>query len=727
MVGWLAGVLVVWTLAASAGVYYVDPLAVGANDGSTWSNAWNTLGAVKGVQGGDTVYLSGGPTGSSRNYSLASAWLPVGGTNGTSVTYQIGQDPLHNGMAIFNCQNGLWSGNSSYVTISGDAGDGQRHLMLTNCGYALNATHSTNLTISYVNLGLVNEGNVGDAGALDLGSGSSGFQLDHCYCVVWDASADHFSYASFTGGGFDVNRAFCNTILVPRTAAQLGADVFQWNGGGFSIYSNTCVGYTTNYTGRQHQDGVQPTSGSYIKIYNNVFNNLANSDIFLDAYYGDFSHVRIYNNVCEITDPVMVSNPNFYPEGITVSPDAGVYATIGRWPQFTDIIVCNNTIADIFDIGAIAFPWPYNNASATYLNCLVENNVAINCNNNVAPQFWLGDEIITGSNISLTPSGGGVFNSYSPYSVGNDFHLRPGASVLNGTGNNLIAAYFTTDKDGNPRPNPPSIGAYETNSVTTNAPPWVGTIGHSDNPIGASGSVLVAAEGSTVQYSITAFDPNGLPLSWQWSYSSNGAPAVNFLSGTGAVAAISYTYPVGSAGSQYIWNLQVNNGYAVSQAQAQVVVMADPGPDQALALEAPLGAVLPPMVVTNGYVYQPTPTLSPTNGGRVTYTFAVSNAGNYVIQAFVNTVDPTGNSAYVNLDAEPQDPGMIWDVIGTVGFERRYVGWRGNSTNNAYAPQVFYLTNGVHQLIVRGRGANLQWQRILIQKAPVFSGTARAF
>ena len=89
-----------------------------------------------------------------------------------------------------------------------------------------------------------------------------------------------------------------------------------------------------------------------------------------------------------------------------------------------------------------------------------------------------------------------------------------------------------------------------------------------------------------------------------------------------------------------------------------------------------------------------------------------------MVRALVSASSLTGNSFYVNIDAEPEDPVMSWDINPvTSGFEQRLVSWRGNGTAeaNQFVPQVFQLTAGTHQLIIRGREPNtfLQWLSIL--------------
>src|SRR5208282_4634381 len=119
---------------ATAATWYVDNTATGSHNGTSWANAWTSISQISGVSAGDTVYISGGPTGSSQTYSMSSTWLPIAGTTNAPIIYQIGQDSSHNGAAIFsNNGAGNWLNSGVVnVTISGNAGDGQMHFALTN-------------------------------------------------------------------------------------------------------------------------------------------------------------------------------------------------------------------------------------------------------------------------------------------------------------------------------------------------------------------------------------------------------------------------------------------------------------------------------------------------------------------------------------------------------------------------------------------------------------------
>ncbi|MDB6110579.1 MAG: Fibronectin, type domain protein, partial [Pedosphaera sp.] len=224
--------------------------------------------------------------------------------------------------------------------------------------------------------------------------------------------------------------------------------------------------------------------------------------------------------------------------------------------------------------------------------------------------------------------------------------------------------------------------------------------------------------GTGVEYSGSASDPKGAALSWQWLYTVNGGAEVVLQKGTGTVAAVSYTYGATTAGNTYVWKLRVSNGTATSESQLTVGVEAPPAAGQGLTFEAESGTIKAPFVATNGYIYQAVQT--GTNGGRAAYSFSITNAGSYVIQALVNAPNDAANSFYVNIDAEPQDPSMTWQIPITAGFENRIVNWQGSGTwdNPQFVPRVFTLTQGTHQLIIRGREAGTQLDRFAILKVP---------
>jgi len=158
-------------------------------------------------------------------------------------------------------------------------------------------------------------------------------------------------------------------------------------------------------------------------------------------------------------------------------------------------------------------------------------------------------------------------------------------------------------------------------------------------------------------------------------------------------------------------------GSTVASTAAAVSVAAAP-PSSSLTLDSSSGSLSAPFVAGNGTISQPAYTSTPSAGGRAAYTFNISTAGDYVISAMVDAPNDAANSFFVNIDAEPTDPVMIWDIPLTSGMAARTVSWRGNGTPtvNQFAPKVFTLSAGTHQLIVRGREGNCALGTITIER-----------
>jgi hypothetical protein len=144
-----------------------------------------------------------------------------------------------------------------------------------------------------------------------------------------------------------------------------------------------------------------------------------------------------------------------------------------------------------------------------------------------------------------------------------------------------------------------------------------------------------------------------------------------------------------------------------------------------LTFQVAAGAISGPFTLANGAVTESTDVSGQgqagvTNGGHAVFNFTITNAGSYVIQMLVNAPSDSANSLWFNIDAQPQDPAMVFDVPLTSGFEQRIASWRGNGTTYAdqFIPKTFNLTAGAHQLIIVGREANTQLQSVSILALP---------
>jgi hypothetical protein len=132
-----------------------------------------------------------------------------------------------------------------------------------------------------------------------------------------------------------------------------------------------------------------------------------------------------------------------------------------------------------------------------------------------------------------------------------------------------------------------------------------------------------------------------------------------------------------------------------------------PIPVLGLSFEAEAGTVTAPFYVSNGLVQQDSQT-GATNGGRAFYQFATTNAGSYSVSAMLNAPDEGANSFYVGIDSDPSED-LVWDVPITTGLQTRTVRYRADTADHQYA-----LNAGSHALIIRGREAGAQLDRITI-------------
>ena len=432
---------------------YVDSSASGANNGTSWTDAWNSITNITGLLPGDTVYISGGPSGSTRTYypyggagNAYHMWKPESGSAGNPITYRIGQDTNHNGTAWFDGTDTstywLTAGSAPKlhdVVISGDAGDGLLHFVLTNYSSIAYFDTATNVTVSHVRAEQLTGG---------IDGGGIGIRLHHLYAVVTNMDCDHFSSFTTSGNSWGSNSVHDCTIYVPalNSGSYSGADVFQWSGNSYDLYNNNLIAYFGNYTFTQHPDGWQGQGGSYIRIYNNLWANFNNYAIYGDLTYSSFfTNLWVFNNVTINCGA-----------GIAIGP-----SNLAANPSYWDgILVFNNTV-DGGDTSreTISFGTPVGDYAAYYYHTFVNNNIVIG---GAGYNFngWTNG-FSTNANVWLTTAQ--ATNSFSRYAANlTNSYFMPlaGASAIVGQGTNLNS-FATLDILGTDRGATWDIGAYE--------------------------------------------------------------------------------------------------------------------------------------------------------------------------------------------------------------------------------------------------------------------------
>jgi Protein of unknown function (DUF1565)/Right handed beta helix region len=368
----------------------------------------------------------------------------------------------------------------------------------------------------------------------------------------------------------------------------------------------------------------------------------------------------------------------------------------------------------------------------------IKNNIIYhNGNSGIGCYQATGSGVVVDHNV-VYGNGGGNYNlSGVSYTMGTtlsadpkfvnaasasfDAHLSSGAPGI-GAGLNL-SSVFTTDESGAARPASGAwdIGAFvygsaaaPTNSPPANSAPTISAIANQTVPAGGSTGALpfTLSDAQTAATSLTVAGA---------SSSTTLVPTANLvLGGSGASRTVTVTPASGQTGTATI-TLTVSDGTLSSSTSFTVTINAATTVS-GLSFAATAGTLTAPFAATNGAIAQPVNT-SVTAGGQALYTFNVPAPGDYVISAQVYAPNTDYNSFYINIDGQPTDPQMIWDIPVGPSMVSQTVSWRGNGTVSAtsgsgltaqYAPKVFTLTAGTHQLIVRGREANCQLGTITI-------------
>jgi hypothetical protein len=354
---------------AQAASWYVDNAATGANNGTSWANAWNNPTNVvwASVNPGDTVFVSGGTT--SKIYRNA---LIIGknGTAGNYITVKIGQDAGHNGVAIFDGVALSMNSSAQWNAIDGSRDPAfvapTNHQQVirgataitNNIGFWVRDLRggldsdtspvlwyftgsSYNLRFSYIQVtGLSNTFafNGGSTAGYDWrgtvayfnGNSSS----DMCSNVVFEYlyfatnCSQQFAASAYPSNNFDaVVVKFCYIF-------NGGEDHFE-TGTGWTI-RDSVIGPFNGFS-KTHADFFQFTA-SKIKVYNNDIRESGNSVFRLQNYPGFNSHdIYIFNNL--VTEKVgRAVNGGTFNEPFTVVPEG----TVGATATMSNIIIANN-------------------------------------------------------------------------------------------------------------------------------------------------------------------------------------------------------------------------------------------------------------------------------------------------------------------------------------------------------------------------------------------------
>lgn len=483
------GLVGLGTPRATAALWYVDPTSIGANNGTSWADAWGAFDQINWgvINPGDTLYLHGG-SGSSFIYAgdfLSPLTVGKSGTAGNPITIAPGQDAGHDGIAILTGQYVDLQGHN-YITINGNF-NGVQHLYLTDFYDDTQQTFANKV----------------------LADGTTGFTMQWCMasnvnqCVSL-VGAQGFNICSNTliargdaavravncpDNGYDSHYVQGNFIICDYNTNQtafplyLGPDGVQGSHG-LTIRSNIFTLRPVNFkTSQQHPDYTQ-LIGNHNKIYGNQFINIGDSANDFDWRANSTPHdIHIYNNVYNITEAF---DP--YPEYIRfyVSPASA------QWTTFQNVLIANNTFCNNTGPNArsaISFLNWGANGNTVPTNVRIVNNIAYNCsllfsvNNPSLPSIGLtftNDVVAPGFTIGYqgTTYNATTWSAVEPTRIAGvpgfvgatNFHMATTNSVGIGTAQ-VLNSLFTTDADTVVRGASWDNGAYQFQGSSTNIPP----------------------------------------------------------------------------------------------------------------------------------------------------------------------------------------------------------------------------------------------------------------
>src|ERR1700722_1882624 len=131
----LSAMILFTAVSTRATTWYVDnAVSGGSKNGTSWANAWSSLGSIVWGSGkaGETLYISGGS--GSQVYAEYFDCSSVSGTASSLITISVGQDAGHNGQVIIDGAStgqpyGVLMG--SYEHLTGNV-SGQTNLVVRN-------------------------------------------------------------------------------------------------------------------------------------------------------------------------------------------------------------------------------------------------------------------------------------------------------------------------------------------------------------------------------------------------------------------------------------------------------------------------------------------------------------------------------------------------------------------------------------------------------------------
>lgn len=317
---------------------YVDNAATGANNGTSWTDAYTAPPTAAQIAPGDTVYLSGGTTG--KVYSSTLTFVESG-TPGNWITYRVGQDPGHNGQAIFPA---ISFESYRYIDLNGSRSNGFvpptsvwnldeikgnlgiRTTRTNGLGIYLNAAAGADNRIRWVECGPHGTpDSIGIIHGLSFNNLTTISNLLVEYCWFHDIQDDAINQDSASQNPEYWNAIEIRWNIIERT----GDDGVQWSRNGLSLHHNFMRDHWYPlYNGHPDQLQLAGRAMRYLAVYNNIMRNKANSLIIGEFFVEEGG----------LLGPLIIAGNLFYNTRDWVWNDIQAYGvTMDAWRENTNV------------------------------------------------------------------------------------------------------------------------------------------------------------------------------------------------------------------------------------------------------------------------------------------------------------------------------------------------------------------------------------------------------
>ena len=527
--------------------------------------------------------------------------------------------------------------------------------------------NSTNILIRRVEV----EGLDGNA----FGTGNPPFEAAGLF--VFDSYVHDFArYALFA----TANRlAMVNNTVERLDAFQIGHGVRIAGGDKAYIHGNT-ITHNNGFSAIAIRGKGPGTTTTNVVISDNVVDNMIKISPQNDNFEEHLSNVLVERNLLRpplgfgtIADGIAISAANvvvrnnlFYnvrravnpfthplsgvPAGLTVQNNTQyVDQDLNASTSFVGGLATNAVIRNNLVVSLAAVPWS-RFVSESYSN--VTNNIAYF---QEAPGLCVDPAGNQGAGACTDPQLLSTDVSTS------DFLAPSVGSVAIDAG---VGLPTYVDYMGRPAPYgvAPDIGAVEYAALALMRAPIVSAIGHNVADLDATRSGLQVYAGTPIQFSAIAVDPNGDPLTWNWTIFATDALVVTFATGSRSPTGVrdaAFVFPFGAPTSVSVI-LVASDGTSAASAQIRVESIESPPSTAQPAAAAPTAAA--DGTEAGGELFEAAP--APTDAAAVVGTASI-------VPSYEKVVHATAADTHDKAPATGQDSGQTVGVPGPLKKQQK--------------------------------------------------------